>query len=215
MTTHMLYSKSSPPVTPSIMLMFTMMLATSADAAELSLQIRDSSGKAVSDAVVVLHGNGSDSAARPAGADIDQIDKEFVPYVSVIRTGTAVRFPNKDNIRHHVYSFSPAKKFELKLYSGIPAEPVVFDKPGIVTLGCNIHDWMLAHVLVTDSAWFARSNAKGELRISAPEGDYRLQIWHPDQVNAVPEVTLSLKAAETRTLNLDVRPRPAKAAGGY
>ncbi len=199
----------------ALLMVFTLLTGAAVTAAELSLQVRDSNGKAISDAVVVLHGQGSDTAATPAKADIDQIDKEFVPYVSVIRTGTAVRFPNKDNIRHHVYSFSPAKKFELKLYSGIPAEPVVFDKPGVITLGCNIHDWMLAHVLVTDSAWFARSDAKGELRINAPEGEYRLQIWHPDQISAVPDSTLTLKAAEVRTVHLDVRPRPAKAAGGY
>ncbi len=199
----------------ALLMVFTLLTGAAVTAAELSLQVRDSSGKAISDAVVVLHGQGSDTAATPAKADIDQIDKEFAPYVSVIRTGTAVRFPNKDNIRHHVYSFSPAKKFELKLYSGIPAEPVVFDKPGVITLGCNIHDWMLAHVLVTDSAWFARSDAKGELRINAPEGEYRLQIWHPDQISAVPDSTLTLKAAEVRTVHLDVRPRPAKAAGGY
>lgn len=199
----------------ALLMVFTLLTGAAVTAAELSLQVRDSSGKVISDAVVVLHGQGSDTAASPAKADIGQIDKEFVPYVSVIRTGTAVRFPNKDNIRHHVYSFSPAKKFELKLYSGIPAEPVVFDKPGVITLGCNIHDWMLAHVLVTDSAWFARSDAKGELRITAPEGEYRLQIWHPDQISAVPDSTLTLKAAEVRTVHLDVRPRPAKAAGGY
>src|SRR5207253_2654340 len=102
-------------------------------------------GGAVIDAVVVaISANGaSSSSAKPADEVIDQVDKEFVPHVKPVLAGTTVHFPNKDNIRHHVYSFSPAKRFDLRLYSGVSNAPVLFDKPGIVVLGCNIHDWMV------------------------------------------------------------------------
>ena len=86
---------------------------------------------------------------------IDQRDKQFIPYVTALQVGTSVWFANTDKIRHHVYSFSPAKKFELPLYAGVPAEPVVFDQPGFVTLGCNIHDWMIAYVAVLTTPYFA------------------------------------------------------------
>jgi plastocyanin len=83
------------------------------------------------------------------------IDREFTPYVSVIQTGTRVEFPNRDPIQHHVYSFSPAKTFEIKLYSGRSPESILFDKPGVITIGCNIHDWMIAYVLVVPTPYFA------------------------------------------------------------
>src|SRR5256885_12704347 len=88
---------------------------------------------------------GAASAAPKKHAVVDQRDKQFVPYVTAVQVGTAVIFPNSDNIRHHVYSFSPAKKFELPLYSGVPAGPVGFDKVGVMPLGCNIHHWMIPY----------------------------------------------------------------------
>jgi hypothetical protein len=97
-----------------------------------------------------------------------------------VQVGTAVNFPNSDNIRHHVYSFSPAKKFELPLYSGVPAEPVVFDKAGFVTLGCNIHDWMIAYIAVLPTPYFqvTRQDGRGVLK-DLPPGQYNVQVWHP------------------------------------
>ena len=89
-------------------------------------------------------------------------------------------FPNKDNIRHHVYSFSPARPFELKLYSGRPANPVVFDHAGLVTLGCNIHDVMLGYVLVVDTPYHAVSQADGLAVLhDIPAGDWQLHAWLP------------------------------------
>lgn len=110
---------------------------------------------------------------------MDQIDKEFVPLVVPVQVGAAVSFPNKDNIRHHVYSFSPAKRFELKLYSGVPAKPVVFDRPGPVTLGCNIHDWMVGYIYVVDTPWFGKTSADGVASFELPAGDYVVKVWHP------------------------------------
>src|SRR6185437_16515964 len=112
----------------------------------LEVIVKDDKGGPGSDAVV--YAVGAASAAPRKQAVVDQRDKQFVPYVTPVQVGTAVIFPNSDNIRHHVYSFSSAKKFELPLYSGVPAQPVVFDMVGFVTLGCNIHDCMIAYVAV-------------------------------------------------------------------
>ena len=124
---------------------------------------------------------GAPPPAPPVATMImDQHDKEFVPYVLPVYLGTRVSFPNRDNIRHHVYSFSPAKKFVLPLYIGTPAAPVVFDKPGVVALGCNINDWMLAYIYVMTTPHFAKTAADGKARLDglAP-GSYEARVWHP------------------------------------
>lgn len=141
-----------------------------------------SSGATLADAVVyALPASGShlQRSDRAPGAEIAQVDRAFVPTVSVVQTGTAVAFPNRDKVRHHVYSFSPAKTFELKLYNGTPAEPVVFDKPGVVTLGCNIHDEMLAYVAVVDTPHFGKTGADGSGTLDLPSGDWVVHAWHP------------------------------------
>src|SRR3954470_24068204 len=147
-------------------------------AGSLSVAVKDANGGPVSDAVVYAEGGNSGSAKRQAV--IDQRDKQFVPYVSAVQVGTSVLFPNKDNIRHHVYSFSAAKKFELPLYAGVPAEPVVFDKVGFVTLGCNIHDWMIAYVAVLPTPYFQATRQDGRAVLKdLPAGQYTVQVWHP------------------------------------
>ncbi|MDE3009260.1 MAG: methylamine utilization protein [Pseudomonadota bacterium] len=130
--------------------------------------------------IYLLAAGGHAVAHGASGAVIDQVNRQFVPQVSVIETGAAVTFPNKDNIRHHVYSFSPAKPFELKLYSGRPANPVVFDHAGLVTLGCNIHDVMLGYVLVVDTPYHTVSQADGTAVLhDVPAGDWQLHAWLP------------------------------------
>jgi len=153
-------------------------LAGPAVAADLSITLRGQSGAPIQDAAVL---RAAAVAPPTAGAAlIDQIDKRFEPSVSLVRTGTAITFPNKDNIRHHVYSFSSAKTCELKLYSGVPAEPVVFDQAGLIVLGCNIHDGMLAYVYVVDTPLARLSDAAGIARIPAiAAGQYQLEVWHP------------------------------------
>ena len=161
--------------------------AASARAEQLRASVVDQAGAPVADAVVYATPADlkiKDAAAvvparkRPT-AIIDQIKRRFVPLVSVVQTGTAVSFPNRDNIEHDVYSFSPAKRFELHLYHGVPAEPVVFDKPGLVVMGCNIHDQMIAYLLVVDTPWFAKTDAHGQAAIDGvPGGTYRLTVWH-------------------------------------
>ena len=133
---------------------------------------------------------------------VDQVGKEFVPRVMAIFVGTTVTFPNHDNVRHHVYSFSPAKRFELPLYSGVPAQPVVFDKPGVVVLGCNIHDWMIGYIYVSESPYFAKTASDGKAVISdLPPHVYTVRVWHPDQDEA--EDTTRKNVDTTRTPHVD------------
>ena len=164
-------------------LLAALAFAGTAGASDVIVTVRDSLGQPVRDAVVSLLP--LDRAAPPAGdisAVIDQRNLSFTPQVLVIQTGTRVTFPNSDNVRHHVYSFSPAKRFELKLYAGNHASTERFEQAGIVTLGCNIHDWMLGYVVVVDTPWFAKTGDDGRLAIDdVPAGRYTLQLWHPRQ----------------------------------
>jgi plastocyanin len=118
-------------------------------------------------------------APAQTSAQVVQRERQFRPYVLVIQTGTAVSFPNFDTVRHHVYSFSPTKTFDIKLYAGTPARPEIFDQPGVATLGCNIHDRMSAHIVVVDTPLFGKTDAQGLLRIDVPPGHHRLLYWHP------------------------------------
>lgn len=137
-----------------------------------------SAGQPVTDAVVTLIPVGKTAQASPIDAVMDQVNSEFAPRVLVVPRGSRVRFPNSDRIRHQVYSFSPAKRFELPLYTGTPPAPVVFDSAGIVTVGCNIHDWMKGYIVVVDTAHFGKTDALGRVQIAAPPGEYLLTAWH-------------------------------------
>ena len=123
-----------------------------------------------------------------------------------MHTGTSVNFPNRDQIRHHVYSFSPAKTFEIPLYAGMPEKLIDFDRPGEVVLGCNIHDWMKAYVFVVDTPYFAVTDGAGEAELALPVGDYRVEVWHPqlDGEPAAAARSLQLKAGETPRLEFTI-----------
>lgn len=154
------------------------LLAAPACGAGLGVQVFDAKGAPLENAVVFAEPVSGGAPLRPRKVEIEQKDREFRPLVTVVQTGTAINFPNNDTVRHHVYSFSKAKKFELRLYSGVPANPVLFDKPGTVVLGCNIHDQMVAYVRVVDTPWFGRTDKEGRVRIDGvPEGAYRLKTW--------------------------------------
>ncbi|HLD13099.1 MAG TPA: methylamine utilization protein [Burkholderiales bacterium] len=151
-------------------------------AADLKVRVKDDTGKPVADAVVYVSPRDNATSKTPPRKHVvmDQRDKEFVPYVLPVQVGTSVQFPNSDNIRHHVYSFSPAKTFELPLYEGTPAGPVLFDKPGVVALGCNIHDWMIGYIYVLETPYFEKTANNGEARLTAlPVGAVEVRVWHP------------------------------------
>ena len=154
--------------------------AAHAAAAPITVRIVDARGRPVSDAVVTLRPVGG--MARPSSAgsfSVSQKDMQFHPFVLVVPVGARVSFPNFDPTRHQVYSFSPVKRFELKLFAKDQSRSVVFDKPGVVALGCNIHDGMTAFIVVSDSPYTAKSGADGIARINAPGGGGRLSVWHP------------------------------------
>lgn len=151
-------------------------------AAPLTVRVVDAAGRPVKDAVVALYPAGSAARPpRPGGRfTISQKSLAFHPYLTVVPVGADVGFPNLDPTKHHVYSFSAAKKFELKLFAKDQSRVVHFDKPGIVALGCNIHDQMSAFIVVSDSLWTARTNAQGMVTFGdAPNAAGRLTVWHP------------------------------------
>lgn len=154
-------------------------------AAPVTVQVTDVAGKPLADAAVYVLLKGQPQLTSTATAEIGQRERQFVPSVSVVQTGTAVSFPNFDTVRHHVYSFSPIRTFELKLYAGTPARPVVFDKPGTAALGCNVHDRMTAWVHVVDTPLFARTDARGEATLDVPAGAHLLRGWHPQMGETV------------------------------
>jgi len=171
-------SRLAPAIRLFAPLVAVLACAPGAGAAGVSITVADPAGQPLADAVASLEPLGQPAPVKPmAGVQIEQVDRHFVPRVSVVTVGTPVAFPNHDTVRHHVYSFSPVKTFELKLYAGTPHEPVVFDKPGVAVLGCNIHDQMVAWVVVVATPWFARSGATGQARIAdVPAGSYRLHV---------------------------------------
>lgn len=194
-------------------------------AGSLEIEIRDLKGSPVRDAVVYAQG-GNLPARSNQQAVIDQRNKQFIPYVTAVQVGTSILFPNRDNIRHHVYSLSPAKRFELPLYAGVPAAPVLFDKEGFVTLGCNIHDWMVAYVAVLTTPYFRVSGAEGQVALKdLPAGRYLIETWHPLLKGAPAQraqaVDVPDNAALSLTFTVDLRPdfrarrAPGLSNGGY
>lgn len=163
---------------PAVILLMSLFSAASAQAVPVTVMVDD--GKApLADAVVSVHSTGAATPVTPGKAVMDQRGMLFAPTVLAVTVGTLVRFPNSDNIRHQVYSFSPAKHFELPLYAGIPADPVQFDQAGVVTLGCNIHDWMVGYIVVLDTPYFAKTGIDGRAHLDVPAGTYQLRAWHP------------------------------------
>lgn len=192
-------------------------------AAEIAATVTDQRGHPVADVVLVaVPVDGKiGSPRRPRDGSIDQVDKEFVPRVTVVLAGTSVTFPNHDAVRHQVYSFSPAKRFELPLYAGMPAQPIVFDTPGVVILGCNIHDWMVGYVYVSESPFFAKTGEDGKAVLTnLPARAYVIRVWHPqldvseDATNKTIDVSRErrVEAAWAVKLKREVRVRRAPTA---
>jgi plastocyanin len=170
----------------SVIILLLTSCSFSLHAAQVSINITDNQGKPLTNIVALLRSTDMPKAAKtkpvktePAIAIMDQINREFVPHTLVVQQGTKVDFPNSDNVQHHVYSFSPAKTFELKLYSELEVEPQLFNTPGVVELGCNVHDWMLGYIYVADTPYFAQSSGEGKATVTVPNGDYTMSIWHP------------------------------------
>jgi len=156
--------------------------AVPAWAADLIVQVRTEAGAPVSNAVVTVFPGG-----RPApitgpqrSFEIAQRDLQFSPFVLVVPVGSQVAFPNYDAVRHHVYSFSPIRRFDLRLFAREQSRSVLFDRPGFVPIGCNIHDNMIAFVAVVETALAARTDSAGRATIdNVPGGETIVRVWHP------------------------------------
>ena len=174
-------------------------------------------GKGIAQAVVFVNdADASGAGPSPGTVEMDQVNKTFVPGVLPVPVGTRVRFPNRDQIHHHVYSFSRTKTFELPLYMGEDAAPVLFDKVGVVKVACNIHDWMSGIILVLPTPYYAVTDAEGRFTLSdVPPGGHTLAAWHAQQRGKLEDsnqrVEVRGQALEVSfTLTLDAsRSRPA------
>ncbi|MCS6997571.1 MAG: methylamine utilization protein [Casimicrobiaceae bacterium] len=153
-------------------------------------------------------------AQAPTTATVYQEDLAFKPYVTVVRRGSSVTFPNRDRVEHHVKSFSASRPFEIPVHRpGVTPEPIRFDQEGAVAVYCILHDWMRAYVYVTDTPWFALSAELGAVRIdNVPAGDYIVEAWHPDLGQFRPPLRAEVSipavgmAAQTR-FHFDFKPR--------
>ena len=184
-------------------------------AASVEVRLHQADGAPLDDAVLVVTARGAGKTPPPTPATMDQRDYRFQPHLLPVQTGARVRFPNSDAVSHHVYSFSPAKRFELFLSKGGAAKEVTFDRPGVVALGCNIHDWMLAYVLVVDTPYFAVTGADGVAEVAGlPAGSYSLEAWHPRLVDPPAmlrrDVTLQADSRESWELRLVKALLPAR-----
>lgn len=177
-----------------------LVIPAAAGGAELAVEVRDAAGRPVDEAVAYAVPEGK-SVPPPTGeAVMDQDNRMFVPHVLPVQTGTAVRFPNSDNIRHQVYSFSPAKRFQIPLYEGSPAHPVVFDTPGVLALGCNIHDRMQAYIVVVDTPHFGIT-VDGRVELTGlPAGTYGVHVWQAGTRQLPPPRTVTVTGSERREL---------------
>jgi plastocyanin len=167
-----------------------------AQSKQISVSVLTEKNVEVGNVVVYLTPkNPTQSSTSIEVAIMDQVNTQFLPHILAIQKDTQVRFPNSDSIKHHVYSFSPAKTFELQLYKELHADPLLFSTLGSVELGCNIHDWMLGYIFVVDTPYFGKTDIKGNLTLEVPDGEYQLDVWHPriqDEFNSLSrQLTLS------------------------
>jgi plastocyanin len=213
-------------VSARVVILVACIWGSNLEAGSLPVSVKDTKGAPVADAVVYAKPNRPIRLREKKHGIIDQRDKQFIPYVTAVQVGTAVEFPNSDAIRHHVYSFSPAKKFELPLYAGIPAAPVLFDKAGFVTLGCNIHDWMVAYVAVLATPYFQVTGREGHAILKdLPAGSYTVEVWQPalkgSPDNSAQQVEVGPNGANELGFTVDLKPdfrskrAPSLSNGGY
>lgn len=172
--------------------------------ADMTLTVLDQDGLPVPDAVITLDRYAVDTPNTIAM--MDQIDESFVPRVLVIQKGQYVSFPNSDDIRHHVYSFSKPKAFEIKLYKGTDIPPVLFDKPGLVALGCNIHDDMIGYIVVADNALSVKTDSNGTATLPAKQGDV-VSLWSERLLDGVTEVAqINMVSGAAQTIRMMLLP---------
>ena len=229
-TNHFANKSARLKVKYSCLLMSLLLMSAPVFAITLTVEVQDVKGRPVPAVVVTA---GEQSAAAVGGQvdaltmTMDQIKMQFVPEVLVVPVGASVAFPNSDSISHQVYSFSPAKRFQLPLYKGSANPPVVFDKPGLVVLGCNIHDMMVGYLYVTSAPWYGQTDAHGQLTLNTVRaGSVTVTIWSPYLTDAPDSLskTLQVEAASDplsvifklrKPVRSSPQPRPRRADWDY
>ncbi|RVT41980.1 cupredoxin domain-containing protein [Sphingobium algorifonticola] len=190
-----------------------LMVPSIALAGTLEVRIVDATGKPVTDAVVTAKpasGVGRGPIRFPWGTTMTQQNISFNPRVLIVPVGATVSFPNKDKVRHHVYSFSKPARFELKLFSRDETRSYTFTSPGAVALGCNIHDSMSGFIKVVDTPFAAKSNAAGQAQIAnLPAGAVTVTVWHPNvrgkDNEQVLQVPMTASGSVDRVVKLNLR----------
>jgi plastocyanin len=203
-----------PQISAAILRLTLLGLTVPAVAGTIRLQANFANHEPFAGAVVTVRAEGSHAANAPISAIVDQINLTFVPDIIVVPVGSTVEFPNSDSVSHQIYSFSPTKRFQLPLYHGKPYPPVHFDQAGVVTLGCNIHDRMVGYIVVTDAAYFGRTDEHGTWSVTnVPRGTYHVSVWHPllrDAADSLErDVTITGDESATATVQLAQALRPA------
>lgn len=194
-----------------------LLLSSGLTFADMTFMVQDQHGKPLPDAVLEVVSDPALPGSNSELGIIDQIDKSFVPELVIVHKGQLVDFPNSDNIRHHVYSFSPAKTFELKLYADRPEEPVLFDQHGVVVLGCNIHDGMVGYLYVAADQRVAKTDQQGIVQLPVSSDNSQISVWHAHQSKG-PEhrdiygISALQQSADQQhyIVTLDVTPPPAR-----
>ncbi|WP_350586241.1 methylamine utilization protein [Pseudoalteromonas sp. RB2-MNA-CIBAN-0110] len=180
-------------------LLYVFLLSVSTGVFAANITIKNANNDPLPNAVVWLTAGDPSSVIPPeAPYAMTQQNREFKPRILVVPQNAKVEFPNADSIMHHVYSFSKAKTFELKLYKEHPKAPITFDQTGVVELGCNIHDWMLGYIVVVDSTIFAITDENGNVDLNANAGEYMLSVWHSGFSD--------ISKVESQTINVATNP---------
>lgn len=172
-------SSSAYQVKSSLLLIFFVVLIflpASQAFAQVSFKILDQQGNPVMNSVISTDNTGA-STTVSSMAVMDQVNQQFLPHVLVIQKNQSVDFPNSDAIRHHIYSFSAPKPFEIRLFKGKESSPMQFDKPGVVVLGCNIHDQMVGYIYIAEDEMTAVTDKNGLATLATSNQEY--YIWHP------------------------------------
>ena len=185
-------------------------MSGAAQSGSVSYSVVDKDNKPVVDAVIRLS-SADDAAGLQTGPEektINQYRQAYDPLVTVLTTGSSVRFENSDPFGHHVYSFSEAKQFEFRQPTRGTTEPLLLDKPGLIALGCNIHDHMLAYIFVSDSPNVGLSDSDGKVQLAGVSpGTYTMTVWHPRLKGSPVEQTITVTEAElTGEVSLDLKP---------
>ena len=193
-----------------------LLFPAAARAGVLVATVTDQKNNPIEGAVVYVKGKLGKPASTPAEAVMDQVDMQFKPYILPVLVGTRVQFPNKDQVHHNLYSFSKTKSFELPLYKGTEAAPVLFDQPGVVKMGCNIHDWMSGYVVVLENPHYAVTDASGVARFTAPNGAREVAVWSDRLKGPIGPVKTAVVGAETTTkmaFKIDAKPKVRRDVG--